>query len=1052
MLVKVHQGWGRVWLVTMVMGMMLAGSNPARSQPPPPPPVKIELDSRPLAAPASDLVGVAGTSTDIWYQIWGRFPLAGAEVFETTDGNPVRIRPLVTNYGSTAFDISIQLTLVDTGQVLWQTTRTVPPGETLLQEYAWDTTGYAWQSGGAPRTAPYTLQGTCSIPGISCPGFSIQPIRVNPKPVVMIHGLGVQSRTAWDEMKGWMQAINAKWRGYAVSDGQFGVAPLDMGLFTTSVSATTPTKTLDQNAELLRQYIDKVRQAEGSWGVDLVTHGMGSQVARRYISRLMPNNSVQGKRAVNQLILLGATDLGSPCAYVLLPRLFPASFQMSPAFVQNRFNALVAQKFDVPFYALVGTARPRSCLATGGVGDGFTSQGSASASADVVEVDPTATHVGLPTNAQFTTYLLPRLAKPPAGAGAAMHAADADDAADDAADDDPSPVSSGEPAHVLLTGAVNVPANNSTTVNLPVNGGTGLAVDVIGPDLASALRNPSGATVDSIGTGGNLPARTHYVASPASGTWQLVLTNTTAAAIPISYAATLEGDPVTLAAVAGAPNGSNQVLLSATFTHNGTPVTGATVSAVMTNLAGTQTALTLLDDGASGDGAANDGVYGVLTSSLTTGNYTVTVTGTAASFSRRDFVEFAIPRPNAPPSMATVNLRLYRNVIAVINMAGRATDPNGDTVVVDSTSAPGHGAIVNNRSDVMYVPGTDFVGPDSFTMTIHDGLGGTTIVTVNILVVLFPPFQIAPKNLATGTLTPAYQFARISQTVQYSLAVYDLSTNALAFTRVIQQSTCTPDFCTATPTEPDATLKNNTPYGWYVAAYEPISGWSDWGNGTTFIPSVIPTTAPALVAPSGIVTGTTLNPTFQWNAVTGAVTYALAVFDMNTLALKYFTPVPASGNCTLTTCTVTPTGGSTTLTSGQPYGWFVAALSYAGAGPWSAGLAFIPFTTPAAPTLIAPTGTTSATPTYQWNAVADATQYFVAVLNGSGAQVFGQWVLASEVCLGQTCQYVQPTALAAGAYTWFVAAANPAGTSSFSTGLTISVGGAAPVIAPTFQP
>ena len=52
---------------------------------------------------------------------------------------------------------------------------------------------------------------------------------------------------------------------------------------------------------------------------------------------------------------------------------------------------------------------------------------------------------------------------------------------------------------------------------------------------------------------------------------------------------------------------------------------GGTVAAKLSGPSGA-TSLSLLDDGRHGDGAANDGVYGVTTGALGLGSYAITVT------------------------------------------------------------------------------------------------------------------------------------------------------------------------------------------------------------------------------------------------------------------------------------------------------------------------------------------------------------------------------------------------------------------------------------------
>jgi len=59
------------------------------------------------------------------------------------------------------------------------------------------------------------------------------------------------------------------------------------------------------------------------------------------------------------------------------------------------------------------------------------------------------------------------------------------------------------------------------------------------------------------------------------------------------------------------------------LTANGSPVAGATVKAKVQSADGKTLELTLLDDGAHGDGTANDGVYGASLEQSADGDYLV---------------------------------------------------------------------------------------------------------------------------------------------------------------------------------------------------------------------------------------------------------------------------------------------------------------------------------------------------------------------------------------------------------------------------------------------
>ncbi|ATA55831.1 hypothetical protein CKY39_23300 [Variovorax boronicumulans] len=63
------------------------------------------------------------------------------------------------------------------------------------------------------------------------------------------------------------------------------------------------------------------------------------------------------------------------------------------------------------------------------------------------------------------------------------------------------------------------------------------------------------------------------------------------------------------------------------------------------------------------------------------------------------------------------------------------SDVDGDTLTYTKGSDPAHGTVtVNADGTYTYVPGANFNGTDSFTVTVSDGHGGTTTSTVNVTV------------------------------------------------------------------------------------------------------------------------------------------------------------------------------------------------------------------------------------------------------------------------------------------------------------------------------
>src|SRR5262249_55572050 len=62
------------------------------------------------------------------------------------------------------------------------------------------------------------------------------------------------------------------------------------------------------------------------------------------------------------------------------------------------------------------------------------------------------------------------------------------------------------------------------------------------------------------------------------------------------------------------------------------------------------------------------------------------------------------------------------------------SDPDGDPLTVTDSGQPQHGTVSFDGSDFTYTPNADYHGPDDFTYTINDGVGGTSSATVSLTV------------------------------------------------------------------------------------------------------------------------------------------------------------------------------------------------------------------------------------------------------------------------------------------------------------------------------
>jgi ribosomal protein S30 len=111
------------------------------------------------------------------------------------------------------------------------------------------------------------------------------------------------------------------------------------------------------------------------------------------------------------------------------------------------------------------------------------------------------------------------------------------------------------------------------------------------------------------------------------------------------------------------------------------------------------------------------------------------------------------PSNQVPKAVADNATAAYGQAVS-INVLSNDSDPDGDTLTVQSFTNPTHGTVSKDAQNVLtYTPTAGFSGADSFTYTISDGNGHTSVATVNLTV--SAPLNRAPTAVA-DTATTAY--------------------------------------------------------------------------------------------------------------------------------------------------------------------------------------------------------------------------------------------------------------------------------------------------------
>lgn len=551
----------------------------------------------------------------------------------TTDGNIVRIKAKVFNAGGDTVYANVKFKEMKSGGYLPDSTVSVQvkPGEARDVEYEWDTSGYAWDDFQKPMPNREIM---AEVEGDALSG----PIKIMPKPVILVHGLW-SNAGAWAEYPGYLrEAHSFAWKGFAVgSDPENG--KMSTGEHPGNYR---PTNTIFQNAQELARQIKHVRKAENAWHVDIVAHSMGGLISRKYIDTFMLP-VFDGKPEVKHLVMLGTPNMGSPCAD-LVGGVFEffeqnemhAMRELRPSVVAD-FNRTTVNRKGVKFSILAGYLLPRTCQSSM-QGDGVVAIPSALYNIEDRAFAPRH-HIDLTGEEDFKNFVIPRIAIGPRrslaeGATAWFRSEGPGFGFRDASftamgDDTP-------PTEVPTTKQkVELAPGQSKEIEIPVDEGalTGVVM-AASPGVTATLIDSNGAVAGK--SEGGMAAlkelfRTIAVERPITGgTWKLRLENIGTRNETV-YVAGFGGggSAASFRVEAGKPAAGGTIPLVAKWTENGLPMSGAKVTGTVGGRS-----IEFFDDGRHGDAEANDGVYAGSVSRLTAGEHSVEARGESGAIVR----------------------------------------------------------------------------------------------------------------------------------------------------------------------------------------------------------------------------------------------------------------------------------------------------------------------------------------------------------------------------------------------------------------------------------
>ena len=374
---------------------------------------------------------------------WEPLPGVSQEVStrSTTDGNMTRFSVRVLNEHPLREEV-VTLEMSVDGETAGQpVTLTLPPLESETASFSFETRDKAWKSNGDPRVSPYQILFTVRRGEAELVDLPV-PLEVLPRPLVLVHGLWSNAST-WDSWEGYAMAAHPGWEGrvFAVNTMDMGVSPRETLSLSTLATGDYPlaasnftTRSIADNADALEAFIADIREQTGSCHIELVAHSMGGLISRRFIHELMPPLEADGQKLMDDLIMLGTPNQGSPCTDQVLAGWAAVRGQQEDDPLTNpsdllplpptniielskrsvaRFNELVTEKKGVIFKLLAGNPARFTCLSPQR-GDLFVEHASAIALSSSGIVDSWNTqsilHTSMTsTSSVFTDFVLPIL-------------------------------------------------------------------------------------------------------------------------------------------------------------------------------------------------------------------------------------------------------------------------------------------------------------------------------------------------------------------------------------------------------------------------------------------------------------------------------------------------------------------------------------------------------------------------------------------------------------------------------------------------------------------
>ena len=495
-------------------------------------------------------------------------------------------------------------------------------------------------------------------------GFAIEP-----RPVILVHGWGDTIGTWDDYTKNLLPSIGL--RGFPVNEMRTGGGDSDGFGWTT--------KTIDENADLMRQYIDSIIGSPSSGKiraeqVDIVAHSMGGLISRRYISKYMLSGLVR----VRQLIMIATPNRGSATAELGVRALlkspdlikiigggwrFPATIELTQSSLQS-FNRSNSIKNGAKFYVIAGycgvpTSIPSidtpcnpiepwpsdmvvsmdSALGLDYLDGKWIEFGSLDQNRSRNPLEQQTFHSNMVHNNTmggaivFYGYVKPLLQgiQPSSTAEVARDNINASSSV---------AATTGLQYTSVQTGTVY--SSQRLEFSIKSEGSDRLVLSVFGvaKQITVSLRAPDGRLIDPNTDDSNvqymqmsadvMPLTTYAISNPIAGTWTVIVAATDQTPVTGTIVVVMGSLNSDLRFTIPEPTMNARVntplYVIAKLENGSTPVINANVQAELRLPGGIVAPVTLRDDGQHGDGASGDGVYGYTVNPQISGVYSAMIT------------------------------------------------------------------------------------------------------------------------------------------------------------------------------------------------------------------------------------------------------------------------------------------------------------------------------------------------------------------------------------------------------------------------------------------